>query len=747
METTTNDDNNLEPLAKLIATNSVPELTYICRICLCEANDGSKKISSKMRIFSKTQEIRFLIQESTGVDIIDQEFLPNFICEKCLKTLTAWCELRFQAKRSDEILTNYLLNLSNTLDSNPLPNTNFVIHLKGDKISLVPSETIDQIEGFEISVLKEKSQIVGFVFHCASCTMSFTNQLDLDKHAEEHSRYRKKAKFYKCELCNKMFTFQRGLDFHKKRNHSADRKKNQCGECGRDFITPKVLQRHQNLICVPKELIEKCRIAPMNVDLEEITAVCEKAMMETKFSCVLCKEIFYENHLLNKYFSSQNFKNHNAFVQHFSTHNDNLRCSICHKDLLNVTLLERHVRVHLREKVYTCPICSRSFYRRNTMQEHVVNHVKSLEAYRCNECRKEFFTLKEFKKHIQKHFLAADKARKASRRNDRLNIDKVEKDDINEFDSNSLNKDESMMNATTLEKPLEEEKQSEGETSNIAEVHKPLKVEMHLPPIELFDSNEHFQIIKTERESPNPMESDIPTHFEHSNEIQGIEKPKLDVSSEEENVDDDAESDDDYLTTLSKSNTQVSEFDSEKHDEALLDLCKVKCHIPGCQQEFSSFQNTVVHFSEKHLSKQAPFECEMCFQKFHSKLSIKLHIKDYYTFKCPVCSKMQPNFSSLNKHIKGYHLTNRFKCSHCDKTFGIQNALKCHELTHKGTKEFKCDLCEKEFYSKNGLYLHQKSHKFIKELQCLSCGIQLASKSRLARHVNKCVHKKRWKRD
>ncbi|XP_055856887.1 zinc finger and BTB domain-containing protein 41-like isoform X2 [Episyrphus balteatus] len=494
--------------------------------------------------------------------------------------------------------------------------------------------------------------------------------------------------------------------------------------------------------------------------VEDIIAAGEKAIRETKISCILCKT---------------NFETHDDFVTHYPNHQFNLHCTICQKDLKKVKLLERHMRMHLREKAYTCPICPRSFYARDDMRVHIQNHIKKEWVYRCNVCQKDYFKNREFEKHMIKHLEVTEDGNKT--RESIRNDDEMENDeDINligsDCDSNYSDEEDEIMMKIELDSPkaqetfqlVKEEIPSDDECiSNIngEKEHNSIKMEMDIPP--------SSDTVKSEvdKESTYPMESNNSIDLDEKEDatvkseicepelIIKLENPETDLSDEEEIIDEPDGADgadgpdeqgehDDASTTFSVSKYEITDDEREKYYQNLLDLVKVKCHVPDCQTECSSFQNTMLHFTNDHLAhKEPPFVCVVCSQEFSNKKLIKQHSRKYYSFKCPVCFKLNKSFSNLNRHVRSSHLNDRYKCLFCDKRFGLAGKLRVHLNSHSSKKLFACYICHKEFYSSNGLYLHSKSHMVIKELQCGNCGRQIPSKSRLMKHIANCVQRRK----
>ncbi|KAI5717498.1 hypothetical protein M8J77_006888 [Diaphorina citri] len=133
--------------------------------------------------------------------------------------------------------------------------------------------------------------------------------------------------------------------------------------------------------------------------------------------------------------------------------------------------------------------------------------------------------------------------------------------------------------------------------------------------------------------------------------------------------------------------------------------------------------NSQTSFARKHerhsstkVDKERPFECEICFNRFSQKQTLKQHILIHTgqrPFECNICSKTFTQQGALHRHLALHTEEDKpFTCHLCPLSFRQQTNLKRHLKLHEGTaKVFECEICARRFARKEGLVRHGKTHE------------------------------------
>ena len=72
----------------------------------------------------------------------------------------------------------------------------------------------------------------------------------------------------------------------------------------------------------------------------------------------------------------------------------------CQRRFLEKQVLDRHIKQDHR-KLYTCPVCSKTFSFKSRLADHVkVLHKDVVHPYKCSYCAKGFGHFESFNKHV-----------------------------------------------------------------------------------------------------------------------------------------------------------------------------------------------------------------------------------------------------------------------------------------------------------------------------------------------------------
>ncbi|KAJ8278358.1 hypothetical protein GJAV_G00086760 [Gymnothorax javanicus] len=168
-------------------------------------------------------------------------------------------------------------------------------------------------------------------FSCDQCGKSFAWHCQLKSHQVIHTG----EKPYTCDQCGMCFRFTSNLYAHKK-THSGE-KLFKCDQCGKSFCSEASLYSH----------------AKNHTDGKP-------------HKCIQCDKRFSWKH---------NLKSH----QIIHTGEKPYTCSQCGKSFSFKSNLRMHEKIHSDEKPYKCNQCSRSFSRKSLLKSHQRIHTKALQ--------------------------------------------------------------------------------------------------------------------------------------------------------------------------------------------------------------------------------------------------------------------------------------------------------------------------------------------------------------------------------
>ncbi len=104
-------------------------------------------------------------------------------------------------------------------------------------------------------------------------------------------------------------------------------------------------------------------------------------------------------------------------------------------------------------------------------------------------------------------------------------------------------------------------------------------------------------------------------------------------------------------------------------------------------------------------------QCKICDKMFTQIYSLVLHIGAHTKnkpYKCDVCGQKFDWYDHLKTHRKQTSCFN-FKCNICLKNFARKATLAFHQKAH-GQKPFSCKICRKDFTNNDSLSLHAAVH-------------------------------------
>jgi hypothetical protein len=259
-------------------------------------------------------------------------------------------------------------------------------------------------------------------FECLTCSVVFSNQIDLDVHLQYHVVLPKQGKEsyqFIAEFNNKLDGCE--LQTLNLREEWMGTGRLRCGYCSkvavREEMNVHMTFFHAQLKCPfdnqffgrslgyfvdhlkwkhpgefqGVELSFKCSFCPETFGTLSAMKLHCKTCSEKRFSCTHCDK---------KFFMERQLKHHLALVNGVKNH----KCTTCEKSFTNKTELNVHSRVHSDEKPYQCtfPGCTKAFRTNSHRSSHMDTHSSS-ENYQCAHCTKRFKTRGARRIHEKSH--------------------------------------------------------------------------------------------------------------------------------------------------------------------------------------------------------------------------------------------------------------------------------------------------------------------------------------------------------
>ncbi|XP_055710244.1 zinc finger protein OZF-like [Phlebotomus papatasi] len=206
-------------------------------------------------------------------------------------------------------------------------------------------------------ILQEKQE------DCGICGAKFAAD-ELESHMSTH----KKDNVWCCEFCTYRSRKKDCLQQHVDGAHNG---KNDffCQHCGRCFVSAIGLKQH----------------------IRRIKGI-------KKFKCKICGI---------KKISSTELKNH----ENIHARGRIFYCKFCPQKTTYKTHMKQHVKsVHQRIRNFHCPHCEKSFGTSDSLQNHLMTHTGQ-KPYACNECGKRFILVEHLRSHMKTHIKSDSKSK------------------------------------------------------------------------------------------------------------------------------------------------------------------------------------------------------------------------------------------------------------------------------------------------------------------------------------------------
>lgn len=103
---------------------------------------------------------------------------------------------------------------------------------------------------------------------------------------------------------------------------------------------------------------------------------------------------------------AKSFKSSLTLSSHKAAMHEGIRpyvCNHCDKRFALISILEKHMITHTKERAYTCDQCPQSFTQSGSLVYHKQNVHEKIRSHACPECDKRFFLAKDLRAHSLSH--------------------------------------------------------------------------------------------------------------------------------------------------------------------------------------------------------------------------------------------------------------------------------------------------------------------------------------------------------
>ncbi|XP_068189775.1 uncharacterized protein [Antennarius striatus] len=519
---------------------------------------------------------------------------------------------------------------------------------------------------------------------------------NMDRHIlQPHRKCHTGVTPFSCLFCDKAFASGGSLTRHVSVHLGENLLR--CLFCEKAFSSRSDLARHQ-CVGVPTEFSRSETV--------------ERIGSEKLLSCSHCGKVFFrEHHLLvhtrihswGKPCSCRNFRAKRRSEEM------PLRCSICHIGVTDSETLIKHMRIHMRQTQFSCPICGKEFAWRRYLTKHMEMHVRG-KLYRCDVCNRGFSRVYQLNYH------------KCDSR-ERLPEDGREALASNSAEQTELDRSEPGLNSTcvTVCGPGDDDDDDDDDDDGMAEKQANVKEENEkvwisqeegkkeeletkfCPPVKSGDVEEKPQASLQPMEpdpedcrgsepvrSPDPdwqpnNDSSVDSDFWKETKERLTDAKYRETSEGLSGFDFDAKeivsSDDEESKTLELESDDSTDSDFWKDERKPQETSKKQHNCLECGKAFRHNHHMKSHM-KSHERRRVPFSCSICGIEFLYKSLLKIHMRTHTgekPFLCSVCGKKYAHKASMQSHMAIHAVEKRYTCNACHESFAWFTELKYHQ--------------------------------------------------------------------
>ncbi|KPJ19894.1 Zinc finger protein 850 [Papilio machaon] len=537
---------------------------------------------------------------------------------------------------------------------------------------------------------------------CIECGLQFRFFGPLLTHVHKH--HNKIANKFLCEICGQSFIAKVNVQSHMKNVHGSYNGR-KCEKCGKTFTSNYALNQHSM-----------------------------KEHKTDRLKCPKCPEVLGSRYLKKRHLALVHDEKSSQFA-----------CELCPRVYLAKSALVTHnLRVHVREKTFTCEICGYKSFDKENLQRHMVKHDDS-RPFECEFCKKnklsspiksermiqykkwkdglvklvtlirEYSTIIPFRWFYNKyycfycaeHFLDSKKLKQHTKEEHTGFIrNKLLRSLIKK---NGIKLDISEIACKKCPKTIKSFEEFLEHIGYAHDVKYDSDVTQHCASFKLSDDGMGCIVCGQRFRFFGPLLRHV--HKNHNNNNYVCE----------------------YCSQTFLLKKNLANHIKKVHKDENIFKCV------ECGKKFISAHTLDKHLTTDH--KTFILQCPKCPEVLGSRYLKKRHLalvhdEKTYQIPCELCHKVYLSKSALVRHNLRVHVRERsFNCDICDYKSFTNNTLQDHKLKHYDVRAFECEYCKKTFQRKKNLQIHRRIHTNDKRCVCSECGKAFVQNTSLKLHL------------
>ncbi|XP_035741581.1 zinc finger protein 16-like isoform X1 [Vespa mandarinia] len=741
---------------------------YLCRICLSSSNDNQRIFSTNEKYNTRDKhDLSGKLWLCGGIEVLENDGLPERICVKCILKVNAAHELREQCQRTDIKLRELYGKARKTVDASRHNSVKdqycqtdeyFAISTKegnDDRSPLCENVVVGSSYDEGSSLLDLK----GTTVRVSNDNVKTENEIlpdtdnKFDRSIQELSVVKREA--YRTR---RLAMFKRVTSMENLRNHK---------ERQRQYI-----KKNGNT---------------KSHDAGEKDGSLNNESASNKAVRVIDSELNLDCPQCNRRYSSKK-----SLERHILTHNEKkFKCEKCEKQFFHVDKLLQHGKLHRsndKSNLVPCKICNKSFRKTDTMVRHLNVH-KRVNPKEVFSILKEIRDRRKLENNVVSLMINDRSPSVQDKKNivqDQRSLDVDGEDDtlknstrrvldteekIDNFytsgsDSNSDNKSDSFESVGIYRcKHCNKCYNAERSLQRHLLIHDEKRFVCNVCNMKFFrqdrlkshrdryghDEDKDCSIPQKppdDRSAIKLINSWIREELDSDNEGKGFPcdicgksyDTKKSLLKHQTNTHDVHE---ENCSSCGKECTCGIKFKgTRKNNEKVNIFTCIECN-KSFEKEIKLQRHMRIHerTKEQQDSNFKRFLCHICSKTFRQNTGLMFHMRTHTGYKPHVCKYCGRGFTSNSNCInhERTHTGDRpFVCHFCSAAFAKSCTLKAHITTHTGEANYHCKTCGKSFRRLKYLKEHRFTHTGEKPYACKICGTAYSHSGSLFVHEKKC---------